>query len=114
MKLKKKTRTLQMKLMLNFFDNNKQKIIYNHYIDILPQTTFVSQQSIENTTNFELNSKIITIFNKCEKLSANYYKRKFFTIKHFYIGKLNKNGKKTFYKDLELENDDELYIEYFT
>jgi hypothetical protein len=91
-----------MKLMLNFFDNLKQKITFRHYINI------------ENTNNFELNSKIITIFNKSEKLSSNYYKRKFFTIKHFYIGKLNENNEKTFYKDLELENNDELYIEYFT
>ena len=93
-----------MKLMLNFFDNVKQQITYKHYINI------------ENTTDVdvELNSKIISIFNKCEKLSANYYKRKFFTIKHFYIGKLNKNGQKTLYKNIELENNDELYIEYFT
>ncbi len=89
-----------MKLMLNFFDNVKQKNTYRHYI------------KIEN--NDDLESEIKLVFNKCEKLSANFYKRKVFTMKHFYIGKLNKNSTKTFYKDLDLENNDELYIEYFT
>lgn len=86
--------------MLNFFDSLNQKNTYRHYI------------KFENNVN--LDSEIKLAFNKCEKLSANFYKRNPAIMKHFYIVKLNKNGEKTFYKDLELENNDELYIEYFT